>query len=49
MPMRARRTADQPSAAKMRKLIEASSRKSTLSANSATEPIARATANSMPK
>jgi len=33
----------------MSRLIEASSRKSTLSANSDTEPMASATANSIPK
>ena len=49
LPSKARRDALQPSATKMSKLIEASSRKSTLSANSDTEPIAVATANSTPK
>ena len=49
MPRRARRGALHLSATRMSKLIEASSRKSTLSANSETEPIASATANSTPK
>ena len=49
MPTRARRATLQPRAATMRRLTAASSRKSTLSANSETEPMARATANSMPK
>jgi hypothetical protein len=39
----------QPNAVAIRRLSEASSRKSTLSANSDTEPIAKATANSTPK
>src|ERR1700682_694803 len=49
IPTRARRAADQPIAARIRRLTEASSRKSTLAANSETEPIERATANSIPK
>jgi hypothetical protein len=49
MPRRARRGALHVSATKMSRLIDASSRKSTLSANSETEPIASATANSTPK
>jgi hypothetical protein len=49
IPTRARRAALHPKAARIRKLTEASSRKSMLSANNDTEPIARATANSTPK
>jgi hypothetical protein len=49
MPSAARRRAGQPSATAISVLIDASSRKSTLSANSDTEPIARATENSTPK
>ena len=49
MPNRVRLTAVQPSAAKIRRFTSASSRKSTLSANSETEPILEATANSTPK
>ena len=49
MPARTRAGADQPSASTIRRLIAVSSRKSTLSANSDTEPMARATANSTPK
>jgi len=49
MPNWARRAADHPSASRIRKFTDASSRKSMLSANSATEPMARATANSTPK
>jgi Tfp pilus assembly pilus retraction ATPase PilT len=43
------RVALHPSAAKIRRLTAASSRKSTLSANSETEPIFSATTNSTPK
>ena len=49
IPTRARALADQASAARTRKLTEASSRKSMLSANSDTEPIDSATAHSIPK
>ena len=49
IPTSARRRAPQPSAARMSRLTEASSRKSMLSANSDTDPIASATANSTPK
>jgi hypothetical protein len=49
IPSRARLSAVQPKAVAIRRLSEASSRKSTLSANSDTEPIAKATANSTPK
>src|SRR5689334_13482424 len=49
MPSRARFAAVQPSAAAIRMLTEASSRKSTLSANRDTDPMASATANSTPK
>ena len=48
-PSAARRRTDQPSASAISVLIDASSRKSMLSANSDTEPIARATPNSTPK
>ena len=46
MPILARALALQRKATRMRKLTEASSRKSMLSANSDTEPILSATANS---
>jgi hypothetical protein len=49
IPTRARLSGLQPKAITIRRLSEASSRKSTLSANSDTEPIAKATANSTPK
>ena len=49
IPKRARRVALQPSAKAIRILTDASSRKSMLSANSETEPVAAATANSTPK
>jgi len=49
MPRRARRDAGQPRASAISVLTEASSRKSTLSANSETEPIASATPNSIAK
>jgi len=49
MPTRARCSALHPSAVTIRKLTEASSRKSMLSASSETEPMAMATANSIPK
>ncbi len=49
MPTRARAANDQRNASRMSKLTDASSRKSMLSANSETEPIALATENSTPK
>src|ERR1700722_1063128 len=49
MPTRALYFAPQSRAARIRKLTDASSRKSMLSANSDTEPMAKAAANSMPK
>jgi hypothetical protein len=49
IPTRARFVALQASAIAIKKLTDASSRKSMLSATSETEPIARATANSTPK
>ena len=49
MPTRERRAADHAIAKKISRLTEVSSRKSMLSANSDTEPIASATANSTPK
>jgi len=49
IPTRARHRADQARATRMRQFTEVSSRKSILSANSETEPIANATANSTPK
>src|SRR5262245_43161089 len=49
IPSRARLSAVQPKAITIRRLSEASSRKSTLSAKSDTEPIAKATANLTPK
>jgi len=49
IPRRARLLALQPSAMAIRRLTDASSRKSMLSAKSETDPIAAATANSTPK
>jgi len=49
MPTRARFRAVQPSATRMRTLIDVSSRKSMLAANNEAEPITRATVNSMLK
>jgi hypothetical protein len=49
MPIRARERALQSSAKRIRKLTAVSSRKSMLSANRETDPIAIATANSTPK
>src|SRR5690606_29901187 len=49
MPTFERADSDQPSATRIRKFTEASSRKSTLSANSDTEPMVRATMNSTKK
>ena len=49
IPRRARFRAVQPSAKTIRKLTDASSKKSTLSANSDTEPMAIAVVNSTPK
>ena len=49
MPTRERRAADHAIAKKISRLTDVSSRKSMLSANSETEPIASATANSTPK
>ena len=49
MPTRARHLALQPSATRISRLTEVSSRKSIESANRDTEPIASATANSTPK
>ena len=49
MPSLARAFGGQPSAKAISRLTDASSRKSMLSANSETEPIASATTNSIPK
>lgn len=49
IPKRARLVARQPRATAISRLIEVSSRKSTLSAKSDTEPMANATLNSTPK
>src|SRR5258708_37657398 len=49
IPSRARLRAVQPKATAIKRLTEASSRKSMLSANRETEPMASATANSTPK
>ena len=49
LPMAARRASGQPRARKISRLIEVSSRKSTLSASSETDPAASATENSTKK
>src|SRR6266446_1912146 len=49
IPTRARQREDHPSATRIRQLTEVSSRQSMLSANSETEPIVSATANSTQK
>jgi hypothetical protein len=49
MPIFARRASGQLRASRIRMFTDVSSRKSTLSAKSETEPMARATANSMKK
>jgi hypothetical protein len=48
-PTRDRAAVLQPKASRIKRLTEASSRKSIESANSETDPIERATANSIPK